>query len=314
MAYRTLGRTGIKVSCIGLGGHYDGPNARQKQSAGIWRRREVVEECLRNGITLFNTDYDVERQSLGEVLKETKVERDRITLVSDVNDADRTASETYDTVMAETEQHLKYLQIDCVDILRFTTLSRRTPPERMEAAMRAFDALKRAGKARHFAVSQHDPDLLTEWLDKYDNIDIVYTPFNYFANRAENELIPSAKRKNVGFIVIKPFNKGTIFNPNLFRSRKGVAGEYTEGRTLESLKRDKGLSLAQANLKYILANEGVSVVIPGMETASEVRENVGAVDKAALGPAEKALLDAVVGRMQEVLPGRYRWLADWRRA
>ncbi len=323
MAYRRLGRTGLMVSEIGLGGHYDGPNWREKQSKEQWQREAVFKECLRWGINYFDTNAEYERKSFGLALKSTPELRDKIFIVTDINDRKETDQDTYDFLMQKIDEQLNNLQLPYVEVLRFTTVIKRTPPERLEAAIKAFKQIKKAGKAKFLAVAQHDPALLLEWINKYDEIDIIYMPYNYFASKAEEELFPAAKKKDIGIVVIKPFNKGTIFDPKLLETMKFGSGSRSvieraerekNERTPDDLTKGTDLTLAQASLRYILSNENISIVIPGMETIDEVRENISVAGSNKFGRLEQKILEKYSDHFHEVLPENYQWLKCWRHA
>jgi aryl-alcohol dehydrogenase-like predicted oxidoreductase len=246
--------------------------------------------------------------------------REQIFIVTDINDSKETGQDTYDFLMQKINEQLANLQLPDVDILRFTTVIKRTPPERLEAAIKAFKQIKKAGKAKFLAVAQHDPELLLEWISKYDEIDVIYMPYNYFASKAEEELFPVAKRKDIGVVVIKPFNKGTIFDPKLLETMKFGSGSRSvieraeqekKERTPGDLTKGTSLTLAQASLRYILSNENISAVIPGMETVDEVRENVK-VAGTKFGRLERDILKRYAAHWRKALPENYQWLNEWR--
>jgi aryl-alcohol dehydrogenase-like predicted oxidoreductase len=318
MRYRRLGRTEVMVSEIGLGGHYNGPKWEEKKSKEQWQREAVFKECLKNGINLFDTNTEYERESLGKLLGSIPDLREKIYIVTDINDLKQSGPDTYDYMMEIIDVQLSTLQLPSVDILRFTTVIKKTPSERLEAAFKAFQKMKKDGKVKYLAVSQHDPELLTKWVNKYDEIDIIYTPYNYFAPRAEDELFNTARKKDMGIVIIKPFNKGTIFNPELSKLIVGSGSrsilerveKEKEQRTTECLIHGTDLTLAQASLRFILANESVTTVIPGMETVEEVKENVSIVDSK-FGDLDRSLLERYASIIPDALPSNYRWLKHW---
>ena len=323
MNYRKLGRTGLMISEIGLGGHYDGPNNKQKKSKEQWQRNAVFQECFKSGINYFDTNTEYERKSLSIALKSLPGIREKINIVTDINDRQKTGPDTYDFLIKMIDEQLNNLKLPYVEVLRFTTVIKRTPPERLEAAFKAFKEIKKAGKAKFLAVAQHDPDLLLKWVNKYDEIDIIYMPYNYFASKAEEELFPVAKKKDIGIVVIKPFNKGTIFDPKLLETMQFGSGSRSvieraeqekKKRTPEDLTKGTNLTLAQASLRYILFNENISTVIPGMETVEEVRENLSIVGSSKFGKLEREMLENYATHFDTVLPQNYQWLKSWRHA
>ncbi len=247
--------------------------------------------------------------------------REKIFISTDINDRKITGAETYDFMMNKIDEQLNNLQLPSVEVLRFTPVIKRTPPERLEAAIKAFNQMKKQGKVKYFAIGQHDPELFLEWINKYDEIDIIYTPFNYFAPKGAEELFPVAKKKQIGVIVIKPFNKGTIFDPKLIEMMTMGSGTRSimervdnekEDRKPEDLTQGTNLTLAQASLRYILSNDNVSMVIPGMETVDEVRENVQMGRREEIGGLDKKMLESYAAYFKSVLPEKYQWLKNWK--
>lgn len=328
MKYRRLGRTGLMVSEIGLGGHFSGTEWDSKWeqiSDQAQKQREAVfREALKCGINFFDTNYEYERISLGMAMKHVPHSREKIYVETDINDRGKTAQETYDYLMKKIDEQLYKLQLPYVDILRFSTVKKKTPLEEVEAAIKAFKQIKKDGKAKFFAVAQHDPELLLEWINKFDEIEIIYTPYNYFAPKAEQALFPAARDKDIGVVVIKPFNKGSIFNPDLSKhmreernsyfTKKAKVKEEKKERTIGDLTKNKNITLAQASLQYILSNQNVSIVIPGMDNVDQVRENVSIAGGSKFGMQERGILEQYVGCFENVLPENYQWLKEWKNA
>ena len=323
MVYRRLGRTAFHVSEIGLGGHYDGPNWKAKNSKDQQQRDAVFTECIKRGVNYFDTNTDYERQSLANSLKAMPEIREKVFIVADINDKEGSKEEIYRFVLDSMDVQLRVMQLPRVDVMRFTTVARKTPPEKCEAAIKAFQEVKKAGKARYLAFSQHDPDLLLQWINRYDEIDIIYVPYNYFASKADQGLFSAARKKDIGIIVIKPFNKGTIFDPSVAAAIQGKgirsvlerAEQEKQTRRSEDLVRGASLTLAQASLRFILSHPDISTVIPGMETADEVRENLAMAGAGPeYGKQDLALLDHCAKHFAECLPKSYQWLKNWKPA
>jgi aryl-alcohol dehydrogenase-like predicted oxidoreductase len=100
----------------------------------------------------------------------------------------------------------------------------------------------------------------------------------------------------------------------------GTIGEWLKEseKTQEELLKDTKQSLALVNLKFILDNENISTVIPGMETLDEVRENVRASYEGKITDSDLALLDGFWNNHQgescinEMCSGKYHFLRQWR--
>lgn len=319
MRYRKLGRTGIKVSEIGLGGHFDGPGWREKHSKEQRMREAIFKEAVKAGINFFDTNSDPERESLGPIFKTYPELRKKTYIVTDINDRKETYQETKIFIKERFYQQLAIWQQDYVDILRFSSVVKRTPPERLKGVIEAFQELRADGKVRFLAVSQHDPNLLLEQINTWNEIDIIYTPYSFQAPRAAERLLPAAKAKNIGTIAIKPFNKGTMFNPELLERHdwgsgmRSIVAMVKEGqKSPQELMKASNLTAPQAALRFILQNEDLSMVLIGMETPQEVREDVLASGGPALGKIELEGLELYTAGWQGRLASDYEWLKDWR--
>ena len=318
---RKLGRTNLLVSEIGLGGHYNGLGWQEKDSKNQDLREVVVRKTLEYGINYFDTNDDYERKSLGLIFKKMPGIREKIYLVADINDKKENKEETKRYLLDRIDEQLKMLQVDYVDVMRFTCIANKTPDENIKGAIEAFQQMKKDGKARFLAVAQHDPDLLLRWINKWNEFDIIYTPYSYLIQRAQERLFPEAKKKNIGIICIKPFAKGTLFKfKDIKELNFGGSGFRDirnrlerESRDLKDLMMDENISLARATLKFILSNDNISTVIPGMETPEEVSDNVLASGAGKIRKSEINLLERSIHGFDSLLPENYLWLKKWKR-
>ena len=315
---RKLGKTNLWVSEIGLGGHYDGIGWQEKDSKNQDLRENVVKRALDYGINYFDTNGTPERESLELIFKRNRDLRDKIYLVADINDRNDNKGDTIKFLLEQIDKQLEMLQVDYVDVMRFTCVANKTPDENIEGAIEAFQKMKKDRKARFFAVAQHDPDLLLSWIKKWDEIDIIYSPYSFLIQKADEKLFPEAKKKNIGIVCIKPFAKGTLFRLNNLKELKGGSGFRDikrrlegENRDLKALSKDENISLARTTLKFILSNEDVSIVIPGMETPDEVDDNVPASGDRIINELE--MLEKNKNGFGSLLPENYRWLKKWER-
>ena len=297
MRYRPFGKTGLQVSEVSLGGHYDGPGHEEKAAKAQDVRNAVVQRAIDQGINFFDTNYDYEREQLGIALEG---KRDQVILASDVNNKpDLGRGATRDNILRRSEQHLQMLRTDHVDIFRLMAGVEHPTDPQMEGVLEAFGQMKDAGMARFFALSIHDPTVLAERLGKWgEHIDLCYCPFSFVTPRLAEELLPTTTRLGIGVICIKPFAKGTLFQ---------LPGDDPRLEGLET----EGISLARANLKWILSHEGVSTVIPGMELPEEVDDNVLASGAGAPTEAELGLLELTSPVVRDSLPDSYAWLRGW---
>ncbi|MFC1558539.1 aldo/keto reductase, partial [candidate division KSB1 bacterium] len=326
MKYRMLGRTGMRVSEVALGGHFTGMGWQEKGSKRQSLRNEVIGEAYKQGINFFDTNEVSESEKIGIALEANGIKRDKILLSADTNAYDgvgknKSAKEIIADTIDEVDRHIAALKTSYVDIFRYTTWSNEFNEMGLKAGVEAFKILKKDGKARHFAISNHNPKDLFRMIDEIPQLEILYIPYSYITTKAE-EVLPAANKKGIGVICIKPFVRGTLFKLKSIDLSKmgGVMRKWLEetDKTPEELLKDTKLSLAMANLRFILDNKNISTVIPGMETVEEVKENIRASYEEKLTDSETALLDSFWNNHQgehhinEMCSGNYHFLRQWR--
>ncbi len=310
MHYRTLGRTGIRVSEIGFGAWGIG---------GGWGAQDDTEalRALRRayelGVTFFDTalgygDGHSEQliaRALGDV-------RDKIVIATKIPPKTyrwpvlphEPASETFpaDWIVTCTEESLRNLNTDYIDVQQ---LHAWTPP--YVDQLEWYDALSRlkdAGKVRAFGVSANDWDpygpVGAVEAGLLDSVQVIY---NIFEQRPAEALLPAALAHNVGIIVRVPFEEGLLtgqFGPgHRFEADDWRADWLTPARLAEAAPRVAALkrflgpdrpTLAALALKFCLSHPAVSTVIPGMRSAMRVEANCAVSDDLLLTETELTAL------------------------
>ena len=325
MKYRILGRTELKISEIALGGHYNGVGWREKGSDKQERRNEVIGEAYKLGINFFDSNEVYESAKIGIALSELKIKRETIHLVADTNAYENVRKNLINNIVKDTinevDRHIEALKTTYVDIFRLTTWSSLYNREGIRAGVEAFNILNKDGKAKFFAISNHNPKDLLQIIEEIPEVDALYIPYSYITSKAE-EVFPVAKKKGIGVICIKPFVQGTFFklkDVDIKSMGEVIGGWLKESdRTPEELVKGTKQTLALANLKYILNNENITTVIPGMETREEVRENVRASYEGKITEKEMGMLQNFWNNskgenlVNEMCSGNYHFLRQWR--
>lgn len=209
-----------------------------------------------------------------------------------------------DHIVSSTEQSLKNLGVDCLDLqqLHIWLDAWLNEMEWQETAAR----LKAQGKIRAFGVSIIDHRSDTAFRAVASGlIDSVQVIFNIFDQSPHDELFPLCRAHGVGVIARVPFDEGSLtgtlrpdtrFPPGDFRSQYFRGDRLAETcrrvERLAFLVRDEIKSLAQAALKFCLSHPEVSTVIPGMRRPEHVEENCAVSDGIPLKPAELEALRA----------------------
>jgi len=208
----------------------------------------------------------------------------------------------YDHIMRSTEKSLRNLGRDSVDLQQLHVWN----PEWIDddGWRRAFEDLKKSGKARFVGVSinDHQPDSAIE-LVKTGLVDTVQVIYNIFDQSPEARLFPLCHDMNIGVLARVPLDEGaltgtiteeTTFPEGDFRNRyfKGDRKKQVVER-VNALKKDlEGVdgTLPQIALRYCLSNLAVSTVIPGMRSVPNVEANIAASDAGPLPLDLQAIL------------------------
>jgi aryl-alcohol dehydrogenase-like predicted oxidoreductase len=309
---RTLGKTGIQISEIGLGlwaiggdawGHTDDEESLN-----------AIDVALDAGMNFFDT-ADIYGSGHSEELlgKAMEGRRERFVVATKIGwqDFDAENNQTaYDTVkklIAGVESNLKRLGTDYVDIIQ-SHISFHDPT--LECFLEGFQILQRHGKVRGYGVSTSNYQYLQDF-NADDGCATLQIDFSILNRTPENEIFPYCQEKNIGVIVRGPLAMGILtgkFNPDTkfsefdWRSRWQENSEEREVYLddLQKTERLKALtderSLAQLALQFVLSKKAVSVVIPGCKTAEQVNENVGATSLPPLTAQDLSYIDSITPR------------------
>lgn len=152
--------------------------------------------------------------------------------------ATKSMSRTLEGMKKDIETSLSNLKTNYIDLYQIHNISLG---EDISNALEALIEAKNEGKIKHIGITSHSVQCLEELLDN-PYVETIQYPYNIVETQAI-ELFKRASEKNIGVIVMKPLAGGAIDD-------------------------------AKLALKYILNNENVSVVIPGMESIDQIRENI----------------------------------------
>jgi aryl-alcohol dehydrogenase-like predicted oxidoreductase len=309
MEYRRLGKTGLWVSAVCLGGHWKGMNRVIKgRVPGLGRpvtpangaallknRHDVVTRCLEVGINFVDACTLGEVSAYGPALKGR---RDKMYLGFAMwpKCPRRKEYRTAKALLETLEEGMKLAGVDYVDIYRLVAHERggqHTQGE-VEEMVAALNKAREQGKCRFTGVSSHDRKWLRMLVETYpDAMQVILFPYTADSKELPKDSLFDAVRKcDVGTFGIKPFA-----NASLFR------GVQTQA------ERDRRARLA---IRYILNNPAMTAPIPGLASAREVDNMALAVKECRkLSTAEADELQAAGREMWANLPDNYGWLRDW---
>jgi aryl-alcohol dehydrogenase-like predicted oxidoreductase len=316
--YRSLGNTGIKVSEIGFGAWAIGGSwGEVSESVAM----AALHEALDQGITFFDT-ADVYGDGRSERFL-ARLRRERADVAFSVGtkagrrlDPHVADGYTPETIEGFVDRSLANLEADALDLLQL-----HCPPTDVYYRPELFDGLDdmvRRGKLRHYGVSVAKVEEGLKAIE-YPGVASVQIIFNMLRQRPADLFLKEATGRGVGVIVRVPLasglltgkmNPATRFAADDHRrfNRDGLAfdlGETFGGvdfetglRAVEEIRElvPDGATMAQLALRWILMFEGVSTVIPGGKTPSQVAENAAAARMPALDDETMRRIEDVYDR------------------
>jgi len=284
MKYRILGRTGFKVSELGLGGHeyarflnpvhfpvrkVEEELSIEELSKGQEERNKLIEKAIKAGVNYFDTTLVEEVQSLGLALKtlgkrkDVYIATEVLWPVKQLKEASR--AKWRDMVSEWVEGRLRLLQTDHIDVFNVHMPEEGYSRESFEFLIDSLKEIKAQGEIRAIGAATHKLRFIAELIRKYDCFDAVMIPYNYHLQEARDVLFPLCKALNIGVVVMKPFcwpYYGISFTH--FCPANLETGEYTP---------------SQISLKWILKSPEVSTIVPGTNTIDELEENLATFTK-----------------------------------
>ncbi|TDK25272.1 aldo/keto reductase [Arthrobacter crusticola] len=306
MEQRTLGRTGRPVSVIGLGTWQLGADWGEVQERDAL---EVLEAAAEAGTTFFDT-ADVYGDGRSEkTIGAFRRANPALDLVIGTKMGRRVEQDPSQYTLANfrswVDRSRANLGMETLDLIQL-----HCPPSDVyttEAVYDALDTLVEEGAVRHYGVSVERADEALAAIDR-GNTATVQIILNAFRLKPLDAVLPAARTAGVGIIARVPLASGllsgkystsTVFPADDHRNYNRSGAAFDVGETFSGVDYDTGLAAAQefaqllpagmepaqGALAWIIAQEGVSTVIPGARNAAQARANAAAADRLDLGRA-----------------------------
>jgi aryl-alcohol dehydrogenase-like predicted oxidoreductase len=293
MKYRTLGKTGLRVSTVGLGtmvhaGHF-GP-MKDSESLG------AIETALDLGVNFIDTS-DAYGAGYSETLlgNALKGKRDKVILATKggnvmvgPNKGKRIFEPDY--ISGVLDESLKRLQTDYIDLYQLHNPT--VDVIEKGAVWEVLERAKQAGKIRHYGVSINTMEEGVAAV-KDGRAETIQVEYNLLAQEPAETIFPLAEQANVGIIARVPLKRGiltgklTAADESRFqgedvraRSFKGeaFAKELAKAAQLGFLVHGQVKNMVQAAVAFCVAHPAVSAVIPGARNEQQMRENAAGAD------------------------------------
>ncbi|MFK5878524.1 MAG: L-glyceraldehyde 3-phosphate reductase [Flavobacteriaceae bacterium] len=316
MQYRRCGQSGILLPLLSLGlWHNFG------QSDDFENAKSIVKTAFDNGITHFDLannygpPYGAAEETFGRILKsDFKTYRDELIISSkagwDMWDGPYGDLGSRKYLIASCDQSLKRMGLDYVDIFYHHRPDSDTP---LEETMGALDQIVRSGKALYVGISQYnaeDTAKASKILKDLGTPCLIHQPrYNMFDRWVEKELLSTLNSEGIGAISFSPLEQGILTDKYLnglpSDSRAVKDGRYLKPDTitpsilkkvksLNDIANNRGQSLAQMAVAWILRNPEITTVLVGVSKTEQLLDNIKALDNLEFSTGELNAIESIL--------------------
>jgi aryl-alcohol dehydrogenase-like predicted oxidoreductase len=309
MHYRTLGRTGIKVSpyalgALALGTHIGNPDHDDSV--------RIIHRALDAGINVVDTaDACAFGESETVVGKALKGRRDSVVLATKVGrpmgDDPNQQGASRRWILAEVEDQLRRLQTDYIDLYQ---IHLPDPTTRMDETLSALDDLLRSGKVRAIGSSNMPASDIVEaqWVAERTGVTAFHTeqpPYSILNRGVEREVLPIAQRYGMGTLAWGSLAQGMLTG----RARKGQTSDlvrrdmmkvFNDEHRLDFIEQlillaaEAAMPLTHLAMGFVISHPGITCALIGLRTMAQLDD--------LLGGLEVKLSDDILDRIDVLVP------------
>lgn len=247
MEFRRLGRTGLKVSVISIGG-------AQLEAVDELQAKRMIDKAVPLGINFIDTAVKYKEEKLRLALSD---KQDKIIVAS------KSTAPTKEGVAQDVKSSIQKLGLKKISLYQLQGVD--DDQGFYFKLHNALEALKEARKKDLIdwigVHGQRIPTLMKAI--KTEEFDTIMLPYNYAYDEAE-ALIDLAYDLDIGIIVMEPFGRGLLVNPDR------IGKKFCE--------KDKEFLNYETALKWIISNKKISTVIPGGSNVKYVEKNAAVAD------------------------------------
>jgi aryl-alcohol dehydrogenase-like predicted oxidoreductase len=319
MDYRTLGKTGLKVSRLAMGAMTFGGQTPEPEAI------RIVDRCLEHGINFFDT-ANVYNQGKAEIIlgKALSGRRHRVVLASKVRgkmgDEPEDVGLKRPAIRKAIDESLKRLGTDYVDLYY---LHQPDWDTRIEETLGAMDELVKEGKIRYPAVSNYAAWQVLQMMWHCENYG--YAPpsvsqpmYNVLARGIEQEYIPFCREYGIGIVAYNPLagglltgkhahgnppTSGTRFDGNkMYQDRYWHPAYFDAQDEIAAVATGAGMSTTALAFRWLLTQTAVDCVLLGASRMEQLEENLMACSGPALEKDVLSACDKIWEKLRGVIP------------
>lgn len=279
MIYKTLGKTGLKVSVIGFGAS---PLGAEFGPVDPDQGRRAVNYAIEQGINYFDVapyyGRTLAETQLGEFLEGR---RDRIILTSkacryDITDFDYSAKR----IMRSIEESLKRLRTNYVDVYQIHDVEYAKREQVVGEAIPALFKLREQGKVRFVGITGYPLTPLKEIAETLgpgtEDIDTVlsYCRYNLMDTTMDDILTPVARRRGIGLINASPLHMRVLTEKGAPYWHPSPEKVFKVAAKVAQLCRERGTTISDLAMQFALAHKDVAITLVGMSKAHHVEANI----------------------------------------
>jgi aryl-alcohol dehydrogenase-like predicted oxidoreductase len=316
MNYRTLGRTGVKVSPLCLGAMMFGEWGNTDHDESV----RIIHRALDAGINFIDTADVYSRGESEEIVGQALSggRRDSVVLATKVHgtmgDDPNQFGNSRRWIVKEVENSLRRLGTDWIDLYQ---IHRPEADTDIDETLGALSDLVHAGKVRYIGSSTFPASLIVEalWVAETrsrERFVCEQPPYSILTREVENDVLPTCQRFGMGVIPWSPLAGGWLSgryrkdaeSPTTHRAER-IPGRYDlslpgnqrkldAADALARLAEEAGLSLIEMALAFVIRHPAVTAAIIGPRTMEHLESQLSA--------AEVELSDELLDKIDEIVP------------
>jgi L-galactose dehydrogenase len=280
MIYKTLGRTGLRVSVIGYGAS---PLGDEFGPADVDEGRRAVQQAIDCGINYFDVS-----PYYGRTLAETRLgqalagHRQQVILATKVGRYDRDRDTGFDfsaaRITRSLEESLHRLGSDYIDVLQVHDVEYGRREQILDETLPAMFRLRDSGKVRFVGITGYPLGILRD-LAQAAAVDTIlsYCRYDLLDTGLDDVLLPLVQEKNIGLINASPLHMRVLTELGAPDWHPAPQRVRQAGRQAAEHCRQRGVDIADLALQFALQHKTVATTLVGMSKTRHVERNLRAV-------------------------------------